>query len=314
MDQELNGARVHFDMRLHVPPMAQTSFIADNYRAMKRLVAEGYITIKPNAKLKLGPRGLWEADGQSPLTETMSREKNPVEPYISAEIANPTTSPGPNYSHDSWNSDFIGEEEASRTLRLIDGLNEILKDKHHNAHPAWTRLEEELNSTSTYCFLDEEIIKRLIVRANDEEVADWNAFRESHAYCSGSRPDAQHVAPVTALIKALCHFCGYSLDNPWFSLPWLPDNISVAEEGYKVMEDQRVDTLREAAEKGDPSNATSIIRYVELVQIARDFGHKRQSIFAAMKELHDRLKAMIEQRMLGNRMLQLIGRKPPREN
>lgn len=314
MDNELNSARVSFDTRLHLPPMAQTSYNADHYHAMKRLVSEGYITIKPNAKLRLGPSGLWEADGQSPLAKTISPEESPIEPYISAETVDLGRSMEPRYSHDSLASKDGGKETIDQFLCLIDPAIKILRQKHNNAHPVWTRFEDNLDLTLAYSIWDEESFKRAIVRANDEEVADWNAFSASHAYCSGSRPDARHVAPVNALIEALCHFCGCSLNDPWFLPPRFPNNISAEDEGDKVTEDRRVDKLRQAARTRDPSNATSIIRYVELVQIARDFGHERQSIFTAMKELYDRLEAMIEGRMLGSRMLQLIDSKPPRAN
>ncbi|KAM0483110.1 hypothetical protein ACHAPX_002555 [Trichoderma viride] len=297
MDQELNGARVPFDMRLHLPPVTQPSFIADNYHAMKRLVAEGYITIKPNAKLKLGPRGLWEADGQPPLTETISREESPVEPYISSETVKPRTY-GSQDSNSSWG------EEATRILHLIDGVNEMLKAKHDNAHPAWTKLEEELEERSTPHDWDEEdILKRAILDANDEEFEDWNAFSLSYTYCTGSSPSYRHVAPVNALMKALLHFFGGPVEDEWLSL----ERIFTADEGNEEIERRKLDELKRLVQTRSPLNAATIIHYVELCQIARDFEHGRQSIFTAMQKHYGTLEAMIVERMLGNRMLQLIG-------
>lgn len=303
MDQELNGARVPFDMRLHLPPMAQTSFIADNYHAMKRLVAEGYITIKPNAKLRLGPSGLWEADGQPPLAETASREESPVEPYISAETVSPRTLPGSNSSHGGWNPDSIGGEEAARILHLMNGVKELLEEKHDNAHPAWTKLEEELDERPTPRHWDEEeILKRAILEANDEEFEAWNAFSASYAYCTGSSPSYRHVAPVNALMKALLHFFGGPVDE-WISL----ETVVSTDEGNGERERRKLDELKRVVQTRNPLNATTIIHYVELCQIARDLDHDRQSVFTVMEELYDTLEAMIKERMLGNRMLQLIG-------
>ncbi|KAK1250109.1 hypothetical protein MKX08_010112 [Trichoderma sp. CBMAI-0020] len=303
MDQELNGARVPFDMRLHLPPMAQTSFIADNYHAMKRLVAEGYITIKPNAKLRLGPSGLWQADGQSPLVETTSREESPVEPYISAETVNNRTSLGPNFSHGGWNSNSVGKEEAARILHLMNGVKEILEEKHDNAHPAWTQLEEELGERATPdAWYEEEVLKRAILEANDEEFEAWSAFRASHACCTGSSPSYRHVAPVNALMKALLLFFGGPLDE-WISL----ETLSSRDEGNEERERQKLDELKRAVQTRNPLNATTIIHYVELCQIARDLEHNRQSVLTVMEELYDTLVAMIKERVLGNRQVIYYG-------
>lgn len=300
MDQR-HGARVPFDARLHLPAMVQTSYTADHYHAMKKLVSEGYITIKPNAKLRLGPSGLWEADGQSPLAETISREESPVEPHISAETVNPRTSLEPNCSHDNWNSDPIGEKEANQVLRLIDEAKEMLKTKHDNAHPAWAKLQEQLERSSSRNWT-EEALKSAIIQANKEESEDVNAFIATYAYCLGSRrPNIRCVAAANALMKALYHFCGCHAPEYSFS-----EKILGADEGDEDVEARRKNALKLAAQTRDPPNATAIISYVEMVQTARGFDHGLQSIFTAMEGLYDHLNAMIEERKLGDRMMRLI--------
>jgi hypothetical protein len=319
MDEEVSGARVPFDMRLHVPPMAQASFIADNYHAMKRLVAEGYITIKPDTKLRLGPRGLWEADGQPPLTETTARERSPVEPYISAETVNSRTSPGPNYLSDAWDvwrrcyspgydsqcsdseNSFDCEENMARLLPLIDGAKEILDATYSTAHPTWVKLHKLLHSFSPDEFT-EKGLRSIIIDANVEEAISWGDFSASHAYCIGSRPRHSPV-PVNALITALCYFSGCFLGGSSTS-----EAVHLEDEGNQAIERRRVDALRQAAETTNPSNVASMIRYIEMVQTARDNEHHyQQSDFAVMEDLYHHLEAMVKERMLGRRMMQLIG-------
>lgn len=303
MDREPNSARVPFDMRLHLAPFAKPSYTADHYHAMKRLVSEGYVTIKPDAKLKLGPSGLWEVEGQPPLAETTSREESPVEPYISAKTVKPRTSFGPNSSHDSRNPDSVAEGETGEMLRLMNGVKEILKEKHVHAHPAWTKLEDELEERSIPDKWTEEILKRAILEAHDEEFADWNAFSESYAYCMGSCPNYRRMAPVNTLMRALLHSYGCPEDDAYFLL----ESVHGSDEGDVLMEEKKLDELKRVAQTRDPLNVTTITHYVELVQISRDISHDRKSILTLMEELYGRLEAMIKDKMLGHHMLQLIG-------
>ncbi|EHK41118.1 hypothetical protein TRIATDRAFT_311696 [Trichoderma atroviride IMI 206040] len=294
MDQELTGARMPFDMRLHVPPMAQACYAADHYHAMKRLVAEGYITIKPNAKLRLGPRGLWEAEGQSPLAETTSREESPLESYISAETVKPRTLLGSNHSHGdrvcgrSW-------EGQVHILILMSQMNGILATEHYNAHPAWTRLQENPSRIDWTA----KALKLAIMQANKEELEDWDAFNVTRAYFTDSSPEFGHVASVDALVEAFCHFCGHPTSGPFFPGGTLGD---------KDMEAQRVKALKQVAQTKDPSNAAAIMHYITLVRIARDSRQVGPDIFPAMEDLYDHLAAMIHKRRLGDRMMELTRR------
>ncbi|KAM0512619.1 hypothetical protein ACHAPE_008644 [Trichoderma viride] len=302
MDEESKGARVPFDMRLHVPPMAQTSYNADHYHAMKRLVTEGYITIKPNAKIKFDPRGLWEADGQSPLAEAISREESPVEPYISAETVETRTSPGSDLSPGSQDSDLDWEEE-DHILGLMRSMNGILATKHDNAHPAWARLQKSLKEYPGCFNWTVEALKAAIFQADREELEDWTAFNVSYAYCKATigSPEFRQVASVNNLMRAFCHFCGCPASQPFF-----PGDICAEDEGDEETEGRRVKALNYVVQTKDPSNANAIMQYVKLIQISRDFGQARPRMFTAMEELYQHLEAVLEKRKLGVRMLGLL--------
>ncbi|UKZ63301.1 uncharacterized protein TrAtP1_004530 [Trichoderma atroviride] len=298
MDQELTRARMPFDMRLHVPPIAQASYAADHYHAMKRLVSEGYITIKPNAKLRLGPRGLWEADGQSPLAQTIAREMSPLESYISVDTVKPKTSLGSNHSHGDRDCGRSWEGQV-HILTLMSRMNGILATKHYNAHPAWTRLQEKLEENPSRIDWTTEALKVAIMQANKEELEDWDAFNVTRAYLSDSIPEFGHVASVDALVEAFCHFCGHPTSGPFFPGGTLGD---------EDMEAQRVKALKQVAQMKDPSNAAAIMHYITLVQIARKSRQVGPDIFPVMEDLYDYLAVMIHKRMLGDRMMELIHR------
>lgn len=279
MDEGLTVTAMSFDTRLH-------PYIADGYHAMKRLINEGYITIKPNAKLRLGPRGHWEADGQPSLEESALREQGSITRHI------PYDNRGP----------YLGEKKLETPVtRLIGEVKEVLMAKHDNAHPAWTTLQEALGTSNPHSWT-EETLKRAITQANDKEVKDWDAFVASHIYCSGGRPDATYVEAVKGLIKALHHFCGLAVDEGLF-MEVDPERDS---KGPHTITRRRARVLKSTAESRDPTNAPIMSSYVTLVQLVANTNSAPRDIYIDMEGHYNSLQAIIQERMLGGRLLQLI--------
>lgn len=293
MDQEPNGAQVPFDMRLHVPPMAQTSYTTDHYHAMKRLVDEGYITIKPNARLRMGSHGVWEVNEQPLLSETTLRERSLSKACFTRDDNPPPALPG--FLHDGRGPYLIGREPETQILNLVAKAKEVLMEKHDNAHSTWTILQEKLNKSSPLSW-SEETLKEAIKHSVIEESNDKHAFTTSYAY-GGS-----HLGGLNALIQALYHFCGCPKDEVLFS-----SVISEEDEGNEGVETERLNALTRGARRKDQSNAVIITFYVEWARSVRDIGYDCQDKLFNAKDIYNHLKEMIEERMLGDRMLQVIG-------
>lgn len=102
-------------------------------------------------------------------------------------------------------------------------------------------------------------------------------------------------------MRALYHFCGCPKDKTFF-----PDVISAEDEGNETVVTEKLNALKLGARIKDRPNAIIITLYVESVRSARGVGCDCLHKLVSTEDLYDHLEAMIEERLLGERMLQAL--------